>query len=711
MKRRPRNRPKNRRNFAVEQESLLVKRKNAPEETKNEAAEENAQQQQQQLILPSDALYPLTQPPRHYKKQKLMLNDESDDSGEKGNEQETPIQTTANDNHSDESDFQPPPQPHQQQQQQQQQVLEEEEELRLLEASLRVLQSRRQLLDEQEQQSHVRRKDYMQTIADAMQRRVQLEISRNSQARLLENLELSLTKSRDLLQRKQDTTTTTTTNEDDNDDDTNGDSTDGEIMNSRNKKERPTTIIGNNDDTGDIATTDDQSEQSRIEVEVPPQNTTTTTATNDEDDEQQQSLASFRQCPVPSSWNVVQIQNFWKGHTPPTARTRQPLYLFNPCISSPTTITTMMNITAREALGRQCQQQQQRQEQQQQQLGNDLTTAVAEFRRQSLWNTCLDFMGMMMGNNNNNNNNNNRNNNNTNGAGGSDNANTNNADKNVSNETMSSMRDAYATPIEQNNDQGDEDIQMTENNIDTSQNNDQQQQQLTDESKTNNDDDDNNNKNDNHVDPNVALCPYELGGVCADPFCPYQHLNNLQDRPIATSILPREFLPLPELRLPETPGGWEITTTTTTTPAKTDINNKPEMGKNTVAITQEEHDSKSSSPLGTTATAAVAETCKASDDNAQLNSTDPSAGNRASDMEENRQNLKDTMHDFETNADFIALNNLDSDDSSSNDDDDEEEDDEADFMNLETAGLVGFTTNSSNLWPTGRGLVSPRPTP
>lgn len=51
------------------------------------------------------------------------------------------------------------------------------------------------------------------------------------------------------------------------------------------------------------------------------------------------------------------------------------------------------------------------------------------------------------------------------------------------------------------------------------------------------------------IDPNVALCPYELAGVCADAFCPYQHI-----RPRSTPNLAWELLPLPKLTLPETPG-------------------------------------------------------------------------------------------------------------------------------------------------------------
>jgi len=52
------------------------------------------------------------------------------------------------------------------------------------------------------------------------------------------------------------------------------------------------------------------------------------------------------------------------------------------------------------------------------------------------------------------------------------------------------------------------------------------------------------------IDPNVALCPYELTGECADPFCPYQHIK---PRTTSAQILAREKLPLPTLKLPATP--------------------------------------------------------------------------------------------------------------------------------------------------------------
>jgi hypothetical protein len=50
------------------------------------------------------------------------------------------------------------------------------------------------------------------------------------------------------------------------------------------------------------------------------------------------------------------------------------------------------------------------------------------------------------------------------------------------------------------------------------------------------------------IDPNVALCPYELAGICADAFCPYQHI-----KPRSTPNLAWELLPLPKLKLPEIP--------------------------------------------------------------------------------------------------------------------------------------------------------------
>lgn len=45
------------------------------------------------------------------------------------------------------------------------------------------------------------------------------------------------------------------------------------------------------------------------------------------------------------------------------------------------------------------------------------------------------------------------------------------------------------------------------------------------------------------IDPNVALCPYALAGVCADPDCVYQHIEER----VTGSVLPRELVPLPHL--------------------------------------------------------------------------------------------------------------------------------------------------------------------
>jgi len=42
-------------------------------------------------------------------------------------------------------------------------------------------------------------------------------------------------------------------------------------------------------------------------------------------------------------------------------------------------------------------------------------------------------------------------------------------------------------------------------------------------------------------DPSISLCPYELGGICADDLCPYQHMTK------ATKVLARERLLLPSL--------------------------------------------------------------------------------------------------------------------------------------------------------------------
>lgn len=46
------------------------------------------------------------------------------------------------------------------------------------------------------------------------------------------------------------------------------------------------------------------------------------------------------------------------------------------------------------------------------------------------------------------------------------------------------------------------------------------------------------------IDPNVALCPYEISGSCADPDCVYQHLVQRE----SGALLPRELLPLPRHR-------------------------------------------------------------------------------------------------------------------------------------------------------------------
>jgi hypothetical protein len=51
------------------------------------------------------------------------------------------------------------------------------------------------------------------------------------------------------------------------------------------------------------------------------------------------------------------------------------------------------------------------------------------------------------------------------------------------------------------------------------------------------------------LDPNVSLCPYELAGICADQYCPYQHTN----RGPTSIMLPRELLLLPNLQLGDHP--------------------------------------------------------------------------------------------------------------------------------------------------------------
>lgn len=58
---------------------------------------------------------------------------------------------------------------------------------------------------------------------------------------------------------------------------------------------------------------------------------------------------------------------------------------------------------------------------------------------------------------------------------------------------------------------------------------------------------------DNRLDPNAVLCPYELGGVCADYRCPYQHLGRPPTSSAITLGNGRRYLryyALPEVRTP-----------------------------------------------------------------------------------------------------------------------------------------------------------------
>lgn len=49
------------------------------------------------------------------------------------------------------------------------------------------------------------------------------------------------------------------------------------------------------------------------------------------------------------------------------------------------------------------------------------------------------------------------------------------------------------------------------------------------------------------LDPNTSLCPYELAGTCADPYCTFQHMKTRD----TLQVLAKELMPLPELRLPK----------------------------------------------------------------------------------------------------------------------------------------------------------------
>jgi len=56
------------------------------------------------------------------------------------------------------------------------------------------------------------------------------------------------------------------------------------------------------------------------------------------------------------------------------------------------------------------------------------------------------------------------------------------------------------------------------------------------------------------IDPTVALCPYELGGQCADQNCPYQHLDEGgQRKDVGSSAFMTNLLGLRSLQLPLSP--------------------------------------------------------------------------------------------------------------------------------------------------------------
>ena len=60
------------------------------------------------------------------------------------------------------------------------------------------------------------------------------------------------------------------------------------------------------------------------------------------------------------------------------------------------------------------------------------------------------------------------------------------------------------------------------------------------------------------IDPNVQLCPYELGGTCADDRCPYQHLSKTKQSKNGRKLLSLDdnfikYHSLPKLALPPSP--------------------------------------------------------------------------------------------------------------------------------------------------------------
>ena len=544
-----------------------------------------------------------------------------------------------------------------------------EEEIFLAEQSLRTLLSRKQTIELQEQQSNAKRKDLLETLAHQMRRKQQLDESQVQHLRLLQELETSLAKSHDLLLRLNQSNTTAATNNDNSIIDTTSDDTDTSESNN---------IARTNGSDDSVA---ENEEQQMHEQEKQPQtNIHLTEPTASDTGAGSNNEEMFRRCPVPVLYHdKARLAAFWKSHSQlvPTTHAKSKeeeechasstttaniiLFVFSPCVSSPKIVEKIMTVTATETLAEGARLMAM--------AGDDATdilSAVAKYRRQTLWNTCLDFCLMSMGN---------SSNSDRNDKNGS-------SDKPQGNERNRPSEDGGKAGLDIGMEVG-ANVETGVGSGDVSATHDTiiigggtTQSTTADENEV--------NENLLHLDPNVALCPYELAGVCADSFCPFQHLNT-KDRPSHEAVLPRELLPLPQLRLPEDPVPLE-----SVLPLTLGLSNQGCVIIGSAVEKEEARDVQNKNGLSTSSGTDnvgnvtmedITETETAVD---EFIKGDP---NRQNDSE--NVNIPDValgeyqpLQEFEDNSDFVAFGEIDC-----NDPDDDDED----FMNLETAGLVGFT--------------------
>ena len=573
----------------------------------------------------------------------------------------------------------PPPAPPQQHQL--------EEEIFLVEESIRTLLARQQTLESQQQQSNAKRTAILQVLADQIQRKQRLDESQVSHTRLLQELETSLAKSHDLLLRLHQNSHNHPTAETVADAET----TNGSLSTrspvptvndneSQEQEQYPTVPVEGRLEEPDRPKNDHQchcAESADASME------TTTSDNNADGDDEEESLAAFRRCPVPNlHHDAARLAAFWKEHSHLVGTNNNEnewnacqnnLFVFTPCVSSPTVIANMMDVTALEALA---------EGHRLMMMGSNDTinlSAVAEYRRQTLWNTCLDFSLMMMGTSTATTSRSRTISTNIGGGDrpkdGGDTSSNENSTKDTRVDTpVSGISVQDAAADDETTGVGNEDLATNNSRGISSETTTQSVTSTTEPS----------DECLLHLDPNVALCPYELAGVCADSFCPYQHLN-AKERPAHETILPRELLPLPQLRLPEEPDRWESLEQQSPDLRETEpialgsdvVEEPPDVGQNENDPATGSVDSAENSAAEDTAKTEallVGETRRCDPEQA-----DSSGQNPAEDVSPEQD--PSAMKEFESNSDFVALNDI---------EDDDADDEEEDFMNLETAGLVGL---------------------